>query len=496
MDFLDPRKQRAHRTRLMVGYVLIALAVGLGTVVLVYNAYGYGINAKTGDVIQNGLLFVDSRPGGASISLNGKDQKASTASRLILPAKDYLLSLKKTGYRDWSRKFTLSEHAISRFVYPYLVPAQPKPQSLKAYNGQLGLLTQSPDRRWLLVQPPRTSPGAISLDQYDLGDLKQPAKVVVLPASLLTEANKLGDSLVEVEWSSDNRHVVLRHDYTGGNEFIIFDRENPAKSLNLNKLFNLTPSQVALRNKKTDQVYIYSSAGGLLQVGDVRNGQLAKPFLQLVQAFKAYGTDLVTYVTTESVPADQAVVRIWDNGKTYALSQLKAGSAYLIDAAQFQGHWYYTTGSNTSERINIYKDPLDRLKDPSVKKATPFRALKISAGQKISFSTNARFIGVESAQKFAVYDLEELESFSYNPSGSRSGLMHWMDGHRWLGLADGAIIMIDFDGTNQQSLVLSTTSGGGFFDRNFEQLLSSVPGEAGVTQLQVTDMRAGSDLPN
>src|SRR3990167_2561193 len=138
MDFLDPRKRRAHRTRLLVGYVLIAVAVALGTVVLVYNAYGYGVNTKTGTIVQNGLLFVDSQPGDAKIYLDGKYQDANTSARLVLPAKTYQLSLKKDDYRDWVRNFTLAEHSISRYVYPLLLPADPKPGSLKKYTGSPG----------------------------------------------------------------------------------------------------------------------------------------------------------------------------------------------------------------------------------------------------------------------------------------------------------------------------------------------------------------------
>jgi hypothetical protein len=106
MDFLDPRKKRAHHIRLMIGYCLVAIAIGLGTVVLVYSAYGYGVNTKNGDIVQNGLLFVDSKPGGANIYLNNKSVNQTTSARLILPAGDYDLALKKTGYRDWERKFS------------------------------------------------------------------------------------------------------------------------------------------------------------------------------------------------------------------------------------------------------------------------------------------------------------------------------------------------------------------------------------------------------
>jgi len=494
MDFLDPRSRRKHRARLMVGYGLIALAIGLATV-LVYDTLGYGINTKTGDIIANGLLFVDSKPGDAVVYLNGKDQNAATSSRLILPAKDYKLTLKKPGYRDWSRAFTLSEHSIARYVYPLLIPSQPKAQTVKSYPAPPGLITQSPDRRKLLVQSAKIAPGGFTFDEYETADPKQAPKSLALPPNLLTGVDKAGTSLAEVEWSTDNRHLLLRHDYAGGSEFLIFDRESPDKSINLNRLFGAAPTSVVLRNKKSDQVYIYSASGGVLQVGDTTNGLVDQPILREVIAFKPYGTNLLTYITATGAPEGQVSARIWESGKTYQLSQLPAGTAYLIDAAQFQGHWYYITGSNQSDRISIFKDPLDRIKDPATKKAAPADALRLKGSEKVSFSTNARFIGIQAGEKFAVYDIEVKDSYSYSLSTPPSGPARWMDGHRWLGVQGGSVLILDFDGINQQTLVPSTAAGG-FFDRNFERvIIAAPPSPTGTTDLQVVDMLAGSDLP-
>src|SRR4051812_14198680 len=120
MDFLDPRKSRRNRIRLMVGYFLIGIVIALATVILVYGAYGYGINTKTGQIIQNGLLFVDSQPGGATIYLNDKSQSSKTAARLVLASGDYRLSIQKDGYHSWQRNFVLNEHSVARYVYPFL----------------------------------------------------------------------------------------------------------------------------------------------------------------------------------------------------------------------------------------------------------------------------------------------------------------------------------------------------------------------------------------
>src|SRR5438309_1696001 len=100
MDFLDPKKRRAHRIRLMVGYVLVAVALAMGTLVLVLLSYGYDLDRKTGTIIQNGLVFVSARPGAAEIYVDGKLQPSRTDTRLVLPAGQYTLQLKRDGYRS------------------------------------------------------------------------------------------------------------------------------------------------------------------------------------------------------------------------------------------------------------------------------------------------------------------------------------------------------------------------------------------------------------
>jgi hypothetical protein len=182
MDFLDPRRRRAHKYRLIIGYFLVAIVIALGTVILVYGAYGYGINTKTGQIIENGLLFVDSKPGGADIYLNGKAQPSKTAARLVLSARNYNLEIKKDGYHPWQRSFVLDEHSVARYVYPFLWPLKPATIPLKTYPSQPQLVTETPDRHFLLVQLPDSD--GLAFDQYDTGNLAKAPLRSHCPAAL------------------------------------------------------------------------------------------------------------------------------------------------------------------------------------------------------------------------------------------------------------------------------------------------------------------------
>jgi hypothetical protein len=497
MDFLDPKKRRSYHIRLIVGYVLVAIVIGLGTVIVVYGANGYGINTKTGQIVQNGLLFTDSHPGGAKIYLNDSDQHATTSARLILPSGNYTLSLKKAGYLDWSRSFTLVEQSIARYVYPFLFPAKPVITNLKTYDSVPSFITQSPDHKWLLVENNAASSKAVTFDQYDTTTLDQtsPAvSTVSIPAELLT--NYSTDSkLTEVEWSTDNVHLLLQHDYATGSEFVVFDRAHPEQSFNVNRLFNTTPSQVSLRDKKTDQLYIFNQAEATLQLGDTNSKLLAPPIIKKVLAYKTYGKDLITYVTDIGAPAGKADARIWDGHQSYKLNEFNAGNKYLIDAAQFQGHFYYVAGSNMSESVNIYKDPLDNIHDPSVARAIPVIGLHDPGATKLKFSDNTRFIGVESGQSFAVYDLETQTSFQYVLADPLADGMDWMDGHRFIGASGGSVLAMDYDGINKHLVTPTLLAQGGYFSREYNHLLTVAKAADGSIVLQDVDMRAGADLP-
>ncbi len=117
MDYLDPKKRSRHTIILMVGYVLVGVAIVIGTLVLLYQAYGFGLN-KNGKVIQNGLFFFSSQPHPAQIYVNGALKSVKTNTRLSLPAGVYEVTLRRDGYRDWRRTIALEGGSVEQFRLP------------------------------------------------------------------------------------------------------------------------------------------------------------------------------------------------------------------------------------------------------------------------------------------------------------------------------------------------------------------------------------------
>lgn len=491
MDFLDPRKRKTHRIRLMIGYALMSIAVLMTSVILVYGASGYSYNAKSGNVVQNGLLLVDSKPSSAAIYLNSKNtgNKTSSGARLVLPAGTYDVSLKKSGYHDWNRHFTLLENSVTRFSYPLLIPTNPLISDLKQYHSMPYAVSQSPDKMWLLVVQPSTDLSVLSFDEFDTTKLEQPPVVLTFPSGLLTSLDKPNSSLEIEEWSSDNEHFLLKHSFDGGVEYIFMSRSDPTKSFNINREYNINPMLIQFKNHKADQLYIYNQSDQSLFMADIAKKTL-QPMLSHVLAFNSYGSDLFSYITDQNVASGQVMARIWDKNTSYPLYTFAAGSKYLLDASQYQGHWYYVAGSDKANRINIFKDPLNALKNHETNKAIPLRSLSGLGSGGLSFSENSRFVAVTASGKVSVYDIEMQAHSLFDAPLSPSGSLFWLDSYHWVSDYRSNLTIMDFDATNLHSLIPTIWNKVAVLDKNSNHLITfAQASDDSSVSLRTVDLR-------
>jgi hypothetical protein len=483
MDYLDPRKQLRHRIIILVGYVLIAIAIAIGTIILLQIAYGFGIG-KNGAVIQNELTFFSSQPHPASIYANGQLESKTTNTRLTLPAGIYHIKLTRDGYRDWQRTIELDGGGVEHFDYPLLFPKTLTTKKLQTLTAAPGLATQSPDRRWFIVERPG------SMTDFDLYDLKNPAKAPVaisLPAGLLTKA-AASESWQLGEWADDSKHVLLQHSYDGKIEFILLDRANPDQSLNLDKDLSANPAGLTLKNKKYDQYYLYDAAAASLQAASLKIPSPV-PVLQHVLAYKSYGNDTLLYATSSGAPAGKVLVKLRIGDQTSAIRPLPAGAVYLLDLTKYSGVMYVAVGDNVDNKVYVFKDPAGQLAAQPDHVVVPAQVLHVPQPNYVSFSDNAQFIVASNGNHFGVYDIENETGYNYSvPAPLDPPQVHatWMDGDRLVMVSSGKLLVFDYDGTNQQSLMAAGSSYVPAFAPDYKTVYAlapaATPGQLELTQ--------------
>ena len=472
---------------MMVGYACIAIAVAIAALVLLYQAYGFGIN-KSGTVIQNSLAFFSSHPSPANIYVDGKLNKNQTNSRLVLPEGIYKITLARDGYRDWQRTIELDGGQVQHFDYPFLFPKQLQTKKIQSYDTEPRLTTQSPDHRWLLVGQAGSD---TSFDVYDLKNapVQQP-ETINLPASVATKANS-SESWKLGEWADDNRHVLLQHMYDGKLEYILLDRTSPDQSINLDTTLSAMPTKLTLNDKKYDKYYLYNQATGSLQTASLDTPD-PKNYLEHVLAYQSYGSNTVLYATDANAPAGKVLIKMLAGDTTYPIRSLSAGTTYLLDLTKYSSSLYVTAGSASQNKVYIYKDPIGQLRARPKQALIPSQVLHVTNPTYLSFSNSAQFIVAEGGQQFGVYDIENKKGYNYTTTQALDKPAEhatWMDGNRLVYVSSGKLHIFDYDNTNQQTLTAASPDFLPAFSPDYKYVY-----DISQTDVQQTALRTPTDL--
>lgn len=483
MEFLTKEAKRKHTIKLFLGYGLVAILVSLATILLVYIAQGYNYDPDNG-VVRSGLVFVESKPVSANIYIDDQ-HRGNTGARIPLSEGQHSLILRQDNYRDWSKTFSLDGGTILYFVYPKLIPTDITVGVGKLFDNVPVWASQSPNQRWLVLQQNATSPVLTIIDLDN--PTKEPALSTLPAGQLVGRGSQLG-ALTPVEWADDNQHLLLRQNLDGGNySYIVFDRDNSDNSVNIITRHNLPATgQITLKNHKYNKYYFYEPTSQNLSILDLQTGLATTPLLQGVVAFKAYGDDLLMYVTyTGALSTEADVYVLSDQQDSYKLKSMArdAQQHYLLELAQFDHSWYYISASAQDNKVLLYRNPLKRVIASNVEPINPQMSLELTNPQYVSFSEDYRFISMQSGKNFVVFDVEQNKIFRFS-----SGLniadgqqARWMDEYRLSVVAGGMVNIFEFDGTNTQALTASRPGLAGYFDKDYRYIYTLMPQLDGTT---------------
>ncbi len=462
MEFLDPKKRRAHNIRLFIGYILMGIAIIMTSIVLMHVSNGISYDLSTRSVIQKGMVFISSQPVSADIHINGSPISSRTNARLTLEEGQYEFEVRANGYRPWRRILNLLGGTVERLMYPRLFPEHLTSETMRTYSGQPSFVTQSPDRQWLLVQRAGTH---LQFEVVNLNDPKEPVATLSLPRDLVTDQGEQRWS--SPEWSTDNRHVLVRHDFEGGHEYVIIDRQGE-NSVNLNRHFGLAIPEATLRDKAFDKYYFFDPETRMLRTAELSSRSVAL-LLSDVLSYKSHGNNVVLYTTDSGAPKGKARVMILEGIQSYHVRDITLDSPHLLDIARFDGSWYMVMGAEKENRVHVYKDAVSEIKDNPERLPLPVGALKVDSPKFIGFSNNARFVMAQHGSSFAVYDAETDRHYTYTMDTEIEPTYRavWMDGHRLSVVSAGHVHVFDYDGINHHELSASRERFTPYFDRDY-----------------------------
>lgn len=489
MDFLDPKKRRRRDITNVIGYGLIAIAIVFAVRILFYQASGFGLD-KDGNVVQSGLVFMDSAPSGADIRIDGVLSKAQTGARLSLVGGNYDISYSRQGYNTWQQSFNLDGGKIVRLDYATLFPTKLTTTAVKKYESTVGITTQSPDRRWLLVQQAGSD---TVFDQYDLKNPKETPTQLTVPTTAITAGTASTWTLNE--WSNDNQHVLMTHAHDGVNEYVLLDRTDMTKSVNLSQRLGTTPTKLSLIDKKYDRYYLFDATAQTLKKATL-NEPTPQDYLTDVLEYQSYSDNVMLYASSKTATTGKVGIVLLMGDKSYFLREVNGGTSYLLNLTQYDRSWYVAIGARSENKVYVYKNPNTQLSS-NLGSLVPVSVLKTNTPNRLSFSSNARFIMAENGPQFSVYDAEVGKTYQYDtklPLDAPQEYANWMDGNRLTYVSGGKLVVFDFDNKNRQTLMSADAAHTPFFVPDYKYVYSVAPVQGTAQSLNSTALRIPADL--
>jgi hypothetical protein len=494
MDYLDPKKKRQHRTQIAIGYALFAIAIGFATLLLVYLTNGYYIDRGTGQVIQNGLVYVDSKPGGAEIFLNGEKQRGATDARLVLPDGTYDIELRREGYRNWSRNLILEGGSLRKLTYPRLIPETLTTTPTGSLRSNPTTALQSIDKRWIALG---YSDSPLLIDLIDTESPTPVADTILIPRNIV--ANQTEGKIEIIDWADDDRTFLAKFTSGETTSYLLIDRENPENSQNLNTIFKNPTFEISFQDRKKDKFFVYQASTQSLFRGDLNSGVSPTPIEIKVQQYKTFGNDWLLYVT-ESGEEGLVEVRFKRGDKDYLIKYLKTDDDYLLQLAKLGNAPVMGISSPIENRAIIYNDPEDYLNNnPDAKIPVATTVLRVNNPIDLRISTDSSVIMAYGANNFASHEFDADRSYNFKIDIPIDPIqeIRWLDGQHFLFSSNEKQMMMDFDGSNMYELANSMPIIGSFYTNDINKMYSftaavaetpetvAVPAQFNLTELLV-----------
>jgi hypothetical protein len=496
MDYLDPKKKREHKIRLLVGYSLFAVAIGFATVLLVYMANGYYLDRATGEVIQNGLMYVDARPGSADIYLNGEKQRGGTDARLVVPAGKYTIDLKREGYRNWSRSLVLEGGSLRRLTYARLIPTTLTTSSTIDLRSDPVDISQSIDKKWLVLS---YADNPLLMQSIDLEQATVAPVAVQLPQTIVSNPN---GRIKIIEWADDNKTFLATYTVGESVEYLLVDRENPALAQNLTAVYGDAELQIQLQDRKKDLFFAYKPSSKSIFTASLSDGLSTVPILTKVETFKTFGRDWILYMTPSTT--DGLIdLRFKRGDKDILIRHAKKAESYLLQLAKLGTAPVMGFSSTEEDKAFIYNDPEKYLNDnPGVQIPIATTVLRVEDPIDLRISADSSVVMAYGPTNFASHEFEADRSYTFKVDAvvDPAKELRWIDGQHFQFSSNGTQMMADFDGSNVYDLVPSIASLGSFYREDFSLMYTFAAATAKTdrapatpTRLTVTNLLIESD---
>ncbi len=438
---MDAEKFKKRQSlKVIISEAIMVLAV-IGTViVLALVVSGYWLNSDF-EVERQGMVQVSSIPTGADLDIDGSSswlQRTNTSK--VLSSGEHTITISKDGYDSWSKTINISEGYLYRLHYPRLFLQDRETEKVFDATGST-LASISPDYGKLLLADDTTEWQVINLN----ADILEPKKLNLsdfLSGASLAEGASVGlftGEILSADWDRGGSHVLFKIKAEEKTEWVLVDVNNAKNSINLTKEFGADFSEVEILDNSSSNLLVIQD--GNLRKIDVSGRVISAVLASNVNDFDHYENEVVFSAANEQ---GRYTVGWFSIGGDEIKELETVDQPIRVLISKFYDEMYITTLQE--QYIAVYKK-VDF--EPVSSYELSFAPTIMKTGH------DGEFVTMNDGTKIATLDMEAKVVREWSVEGNN---FDWIDNDMIYTVANGELIVYDFDGYNRRSIAKNVSN--------------------------------------
>ena len=435
------RKKHWRTVKLVFTEILMVIAVIVTVIFLTFIAMGYNLN-KNGELGQQGIVQIQSRPSGATIQIDEDILFQRTNTAKMLSAGRHNVAITKDGYDGWTKEIMVESGIVLKLDYPRLFLNNRTPEKMREYTNSLVFYEPAPNHDAVIYAKDD------DITKWTLLDIRGDDAIdnEIDLTSLLT-----GLGVNRVIWNNDSDKLLVEANRSDKIEWLLINTKNPEKSVNLTKEYSMDFSFVAFLDNSGEKLLILENQN--LRSITTKEKTVSQVLASGVTDVAMYG-NAIMYLTTEN---EMKLYK--ENEEDYLIAQFDIGRKVKISLSQYLDKKYI--GIISDDRLFVYKgDMPDGNRTLGDMELVCESSIKVFPHEFKVYS-DGEFLIAKTGNQLAVFDAELLQLHEIE---LESDQMFFIDLYIIGTIGDEKLIIRDFDGTNRREL--ATATGTAIITRN------------------------------
>lgn len=446
------RSNKRQRIQLTFVYTLMVLAVVSIVAILVLVIQGYRYNRFDGTLEQGGLVQFNSRPTGATVSVDSVTLANKTASKVTLTAGGHTVSMSREGYSSWKKDVKVRPGTVLWLDYALLFPNSPVVDTAAQYTTVSSALPSPNQKRMAVIAAADTAEVLLTA----LNDTKPETVKVPIPAAAFTAvADGAEQSFTLQSWDKESNLLLIKHTHGGKAEYLSLDVRD-GKARNVSTELGLDIDKIMYSRGDSDVLYVLTTAHELRRV-NLSAATVSGPLASNVADVTINEEKIIMYTTLPDADGKRSVGYVSSGSNIAKVIASYSGEAGVVHTAtgNYYGDHYLVTLQGTS--LKIVKGDFPASDSTAAPKLVQVASLTVANGADyVGFSPNAnRMVYAGKGSQIVTYDLELRSHALTTLQDPLTRGVQWLDDYHLLAVGKNGYYY-DFDGTNSQLFASNT----------------------------------------